>query len=48
MTEYTPREIEQFQVWAKIKQIEDLIIILTSEKNKLKSHSKVIEQEVLE
>lgn len=49
---YTPREIEVFQLWAKIKQISDIIIVLISDRNKLKSQvknaQKLVDQETLE
>jgi hypothetical protein len=49
---YTPREVELLQLWAKIKQINDIIIILTSEKNKLTSQTKkvqkLVDQQTLE
>ena len=49
---YTARELELFQLWAKIKQISDILIILTSEKNKLTSQTrkiqKLVDQQTLE
>ena len=44
MKSYTHREVELLQLWAKIKQINDIIIILTSEKNKLTSQTKKIQK----
>ena len=49
---YTAREIELFQLWAKIKQISDIIIVLISDRNKLKEQvkkiQKLVDQQTLE